>query len=186
MAPALRCCQWYERAVVLLIPGGAVNPDGFDSGASDALPGEPETNTSEAGPTDIFDGLVLDEAFVLAALIHEPSAEERLKLMRSEGRRRGRAATAPKRYDQGGVNLSTGIITRRGRYQAMPGRWQRAVARVMLVVIGVLTVMVAAAAVYRGAAPSARPLPHSSSGNSGSSSGSRGGASGNPVVGSPR
>lgn len=135
------------------------------------MPGDPETNTSEAGASDIFAGLVLDEAFVLAALVHEPTAEERLRALRAGTGRRGRAVSGAKRLDHGGVSLSTGIVTRRGRYQAMPGRWQRAVARMLLVVIGVLTVLVAAAAVYRGAAPAARPVPHSSSGTSGSSPG---------------
>ena len=172
-----------RQAVVLQIPGGAVNPDGFDTGAGDATPGEPDTNisesdasetdTSEAGAPDIFDGLVLDEAFVLAALIHEPTAEERLKALRAGTKRRGRAvAGTAQRADTDPGRSSAGIITGRGRYQAAPGRWQRVVARVMLVVIGMLAVLVAAAAVYRGAGPANQQLPGSSSGTGSGSSGS--------------
>jgi hypothetical protein len=152
-----------------------VNPDGFDTGAGDAVPGEPETNTSEtnapeAGDPDIFDGLVLDEAFVLAALIHEPSADERLKALRTGARRRGRAVSGGTHRDEAG--RSAGIVVRRGRYQALPGRWQRVVARVMLVVIGMLAVLVAAAAVYRGSDAAGQPVPASSSGTGSGSAGS--------------
>ncbi|MHA6759909.1 SCO2583/SCO2584 N-terminal domain-containing protein [Streptacidiphilus sp. PAMC 29251] len=138
------------------------------------MPGEPDTNMPQAGVPDIFAGLVLDEAFVLAALIHEPSAEERLKALRSSGaRRRGRAAvTVPKHYERDLAGRPVVGITRRGRYQAVPGRWQRVVARVMLVVIGMLAVLVAAAAVYRGTSSSGQPVPGSSSGAGRSSSGS--------------
>ncbi|MFC1409833.1 hypothetical protein ACEZCY_24150 [Streptacidiphilus sp. N1-12] len=136
------------------------------------MPGDPETNTPETGAPDIFAGLVLDEAFVLAALIHEPSAEERLRSMRADAKRRGRAVTGPKRLDQGGAVRPVGIISRRGRYQAAPGRWQRVVARVMLVVIGLLAVLVAAAAVYRGTGLNGQPVPGSSSGTGSSSTGS--------------
>jgi hypothetical protein len=147
-----------------------VNPDGFDAGAGDAVPGDPETDIPEAGAPDIFDGLVLDEAFVLAALIHEPSADERLKALRAGARRRGRAVSSPARDDRVDAGRSPGIITRRGRHQAVPGRWQRVVARVMLVVIGMLAVLVAAAAVYRGTDNSGQPVPGSSSGSGSSSS----------------
>ncbi|MFC1416483.1 SCO2583/SCO2584 N-terminal domain-containing protein [Streptacidiphilus cavernicola] len=134
------------------------------------MPGEPET--SEAGTPDIFAGLVLDEAFVLAALIHEPTADERLRALRAGAKRRGRAVAGPARHADPEVGRSAGIITRRGRYQAAPGRWQRVVARMMLVVIGMLAVLVAAAAVYRGAAPGSQPVPGPSSGVGSSSSGS--------------
>jgi len=154
-----------------------VNPDGFDTGAGDAVPDNPETgtpdgDTPEAGVPDIFDGLVLDEAFVLAALIHEPTADERLKALRAGAKRRGRAVASATHQDRSDAGRSAGILTGRGRYQAAPGRWQRVVARVMLVVIGMLAVLIAAAAVYRGAGPSGQPVPGSSSGTGSSSSGS--------------
>ncbi len=133
---------------------------------------------------DIFDGLVLDEAFVLAALIHEPTADERLKALRAGAKRRGRAAaTDTARQDGGDAARSAGIIPGRGRYQAAPGRWQRIVARVMLVVIGMLAVLIAAAAVYRGAGPSGQPAPGSSSGTGSSSASS---TSGSPAAAVPR
>ena len=157
-----------------------MNPDGFDTGAGDAVPGDPETDTPETGAPDIFDGLVLDEAFVLAALIHEPSADERLKALRATARRRGRAVPSTARDSRDDAGRSPGIVAGRGRYQAAPGRWQRVVARVMLVVIGVLAVLVAAAAVYRGTDNSGQPVPGSSSGSGTSSS------TGSSAVGVPR
>jgi hypothetical protein len=176
-----------------------VNPDGLDPGAGDAVPVDPETDASdvdasdpdtdavEAVAPDIFDGLVLDEAFVLAALIHEPSAEERLKKLRAGAKRRGRAVTVPPRFDPGAVGLSTGVVARRGgRYQAAPARWHRVVARVMLVVIGLLAILVAAAAVYRGAGPSGQQAPRSGTGGGGSASSSRSGAAGSSAVGLQR
>ena len=126
--------------------GGPVNPDGFDTGSGDADAGQPDSD-----PADIFDGMVFDEAFVLAALIHEPSAAERSLALRGSNRRRGRAAAGPAagRTATAGRPV-TPFGPSRGRHQAHPGRWQRIIARMMLVVIGMLAVMVAAAAVYRG------------------------------------
>ncbi|MFC1400029.1 MULTISPECIES: hypothetical protein [Streptacidiphilus] len=146
-----------------------MNPDGFDTGSGDADAGQPDSD-----PADIFDGVVFDEAFVLAALIHEPSAAERSLALRGPGRRRGRAAagSAAGRTATAGRPVSPfGPV--RGRHQAHPGRWQRIVARMMLVVIGMLAVMVAAAAVYRGTgSENGQSVQRPTSGTGGSASAS--------------
>jgi hypothetical protein len=174
-----------------------VNPDGFDAsaGAGEPSADEPGTggpedlhgssdDTDGSAVFDVFEGLVLDEAFVLAALIHEPSAEERLLALRAGARRRGRASLSgsgsqaartgsPRQAGYG----SGSFDGRRGRHQAVPGRWQRVVARVMLVVIGVLAILVAAAAVYRGATPGHQPMQRPSTGTGGSTAASAAAAS---------
>jgi hypothetical protein len=100
------------------------------------------------GADDEFATLVLDERFVRAALIHEPSARERQGAVPYAGglgsaypRKSGRWRAAPAR----------------GRHQALPRRWQRTVAQLMLVVLSVLAVLVAVAAVYRGAGTTQKP-----------------------------
>lgn len=146
-----------------------MNPDGFDTGSGDADAGQPDGD-----PADIFDGMVFDEAFVLAALIHEPSAAERSLALRSPGRRRGRAVagSAVGRTATAGRPV-TPFGPARGRYQAHPGRWQRIIARLMLVVIGMLAVMVAAAAVYRGTgSENGQSVQRPTSGSGGSASAS--------------
>jgi hypothetical protein len=183
-----------------------VNPEGFDAGANDAGASDPNADDARVGdsyaedlfaedgagvgpyPPDVFAGVVFDEAFVLSALIHEPSAEERLRALRNGGRKRGRAVQTARvpgtATGGGGVRAAEGglggITVRRGRHQALPGRWQRAVARLMLVMIGVLTVLVAAAAVYRGTGPTNQPAQHPGTGAGGSSTTSTVGATVHP------
>ncbi|MEZ0091575.1 hypothetical protein [Streptacidiphilus sp. EB129] len=148
-----------------------MNPDGFDSSTGDFGGGESDD--------DAFTGLILDEAFVLAALVHEPSAEERLRALRAGGRRRGGPGGVSRELhyrsdrDEPGGAPADGAgdpygSRRRGRYQAAPGRWQRVVARMMLVVIGMLAVLVAAAAVYRGSGEGQQPVQRPVTGSSGS------------------
>ena len=114
--------------------------EGFDAGSAN----------HGGGADDEFATLVLDERFVRAALIHEPSARERQAAMpyggglgsaypRKSGRSRWRAPSA------------------RGRHQALPPRWQRTVAQLMLLVLGALAVLVAVAAVDRSPGTAQKP-----------------------------
>ncbi|WP_042402990.1 SCO2583/SCO2584 N-terminal domain-containing protein [Streptacidiphilus carbonis] len=160
-----------------------MNPDGFDNGPGDSDAGQPDSD-----PADIFDGMVFDEAFVLAALIHEPSAAERSLALGGAARRRGRAAAgsaAGRTATAGRPVTPFGPV--RGRHQAHPGRWQRIVARVMLVVIGMLAVMVAAAAVYRGTGnENGQSVQRPSSGTGGSAAASAPVSSAAATAGSTR
>jgi len=103
------------------------------------------------GADDEFATLVLDERFVRAALIHEPSARERQAALPSGGGGFGSA------YPRKSARSRRGAAQPRGRHQALPGRWQRAVAQMMLVVLGVLAVLVAVAAVSRGTGTTQKP-----------------------------
>jgi hypothetical protein len=103
-------------------------------------------------PNGEFAAVVFDEAFVRAALVHEPSARER-------------ALSAPARRpvvdypdtpdeDPDGLPLELRPLPYEPEHI---GGWQRALARVMLVVIGVVAVLAAAAAVYRASGGSGAP-----------------------------
>ncbi len=107
------------------------------------------------GEDDEFATLVLDERFVRAALIHEPSALERQSALALRGRSGLGSAYPPRAYGRPRLRRPS----RRGRYQAAPQRWQRTVVQLMLLVLGVLALMVAAAAVYRGADTDRTPAP---------------------------
>ncbi|QMU75551.1 hypothetical protein GXW83_07165 [Streptacidiphilus sp. PB12-B1b] len=96
------------------------------------------------GADDEFAALVLDERFVRAALIHEPSARERLSAMAYDG---GFGSAYPRKSARPRWRAAPA----RGRHQALPPRWQRTVAQLMLLVLGALAVLVAVAAVDRGA-----------------------------------
>lgn len=114
--------------------------EGFDAGSAN----------HGGGADDEFATLVLDERFVRAALIHEPSARERQAALLDAagfGSAYPRASRRPRSRGPFG----------RGRHQAAPLRWQRTVAQVMLVVLGMLAMLVAAAAVYRGAGTEREP-----------------------------
>ena len=103
------------------------------------------------GADDEFATLVLDERFVKAALIHEPSAFERQTALR--GKEGFGSAYPPRVPGRSRLRRRSG----RGRYQAAPNGWQRTVIQMMLLVLGVLALMVAAAAVYRGAGTEKSP-----------------------------
>ncbi|MFD0330599.1 hypothetical protein ACFQZC_26360 [Streptacidiphilus monticola] len=97
---------------------------------------------------------VLDEAFVRAALVHEPSARERM-LMARPARSAPHLGEVRAEEDDDGTPLELRPLDDSAHWQwshpAPSGRWQRVVARLMLVVIGVVAVLVAAAALYRAA-----------------------------------
>jgi hypothetical protein len=110
-----------------------------------------------------FAAVVFDEAFVRAALVHEPSAHERALAV---GPSRTPLIDYPdvdEDEDPDGLPLELKPLP----YEpGQTGRWQRVVARVMLVIIGIIAVLGAAAAVYRasgGAAPGTDrgPVPSS-------------------------
>ncbi|MEY9871388.1 hypothetical protein ABH931_000853 [Streptacidiphilus sp. MAP12-33] len=108
-------------------------------------------------PGGEFAAVVFDEAFVRAALVHEPSARER-------------ALSGPARVpvvdyqndsedDPDGLPLELRPLPYEAEHT---GGWHRMIARVMLVVIGVVAVMAAAAAVYRASGGSGAPDTHRS------------------------
>jgi hypothetical protein len=115
-----------------------VYSEGFDAGSAN----------HGGGADDEFATLVLDERFVRAALIHEPSARERLSALSYDD---GFGSAYPRK--SGRSRWRGG----RGRHQALPPRWQRTVAQLMLLVLGALAVLVAVAAVDRGAGTAQKP-----------------------------
>jgi len=117
-----------------------VYSEGFDAGSAN----------HGGGADDEFATLVLDERFVRAALIHEPSARERQAALLD-------AAGFGSAYPRGSRRPRSRGPFGRGRHQAAPLRWQRTVAQVMLVVLGMLAMLVAAAAVYRGGGTERQP-----------------------------
>ncbi|MGW7244528.1 SCO2584 family spore wall biosynthesis protein [Streptomyces sp. NPDC054804] len=144
--------------------GGTPFPDGW----------EPDDDHDRGMSDEEFDAVVFDEAFVKAAVIHEPSAVERLlaaaqaRAEASEAEAR-RAHARGERYDDGygpdGPDLGHGADldddlddgdVLEDRYGA-PGaygkhvRWHRPVAWMLALVMGVGMVALAFAAVYRGA-----------------------------------
>ncbi|SEL68274.1 hypothetical protein [Streptacidiphilus jiangxiensis] len=123
---------------------------GFDSveGAGDDDHGQPGGE---------FAAVVFDEAFVRAALVHEPSARERSL----SGPTRVPVVDYPDDSDDDPDGLP--LELRPLPYETdHVGGWHRMIARVMLVVIGVVAVMAAAAAVYRASGGSGAPATHQS------------------------
>lgn len=139
--------------------GGTPFPDGW----------EPDDDHDRGMSDEEFDAVVFDEAFVKAAVIHEPTAVERLlaaaqaRAEASEAEAR-RARATGERYGPDGHDvghsadlddLDDGDVLEH-RYGA-PGaygkhvRWHRPVAWVLAVVMGIGMVALAFAAVYRGA-----------------------------------
>ncbi|MEU2619872.1 hypothetical protein ABZ642_17360 [Streptomyces sp. NPDC007157] len=140
--------------------GGTPFPDGW----------EPDDDHDRGMSDEEFDAVVFDEAFVKAAVIHEPTAVERLlaaaqaRAEASEAEAR-RAHARGERYDDGydpdfghGADLDDlddGDVLE-DRYGA-PGaygkhvRWHRPVAWMLALVMGIGMVALAFAAVYRGA-----------------------------------
>ncbi|MEY9845177.1 hypothetical protein [Streptacidiphilus sp. MAP5-3] len=114
-----------------------------------------------------FTAVVFDEAFVRAALVHEPSATERT--LATGTRTPIEYADVDEEDDPDGLPLELKPLPYADRHSA---RWQRVVARVMLVVIGIVAVLGAAAAVYRasgGSAPGTNRGPGPSAPSSSSS-----------------
>ncbi|MBX9395161.1 hypothetical protein K4749_16545 [Streptomyces sp. TRM72054] len=146
--------------------GGTPFPDGW----------EPDDDHDRGVSDEEFASVVFDEAFVRAAVVHEPTAVERLlaaaqaraEASEAEARRaRGRRERYDDAYgpdDQGGfghdpdlddLDDSDVLDDRDG-----PGpygkqvRWHRPVAWVLALVMGIGMVALAFAAVYRGASSS--------------------------------
>ncbi|WP_443058143.1 SCO2584 family spore wall biosynthesis protein [Streptomyces sp. NBC_00820] len=156
--------------------GGTPFPDGW----------EPDDDYDHGVPDDAFASVVFDEAFVQAAVVHEPSAVERLlaaaqaRAEASEAEAR-RARTRGERYDDGYGPDGTDFGLDRddvepddacvlGDYDGAFGpygkhlRWHRPVAWVLAVVMGIGMVALAFAAVYRGGSTGTRdrvPAPAS-------------------------
>ena len=146
--------------------GGKPFPDGEDHGGAD----------------DEFASVVLDEAFVQAATLHEPTAHERLLAAAQAGAEADAARAriggveddglddeAPRydgyRYrsfaDGAGDPLSRYGHPHRHAYRGHT-RWQRTVAWVLALVMGIGVIALTFVAVYRGAGGGARqpnPMP---------------------------
>jgi hypothetical protein len=150
----------------------------------DDVGGTPFSDGSDhGGADDEFAAVVLDEAFVRSARIHEPSAQERLRAAaqaRAEAETRTKVGDAE---DDPGFDPDDGygIGYRDDEYGAdwdedehgpyryrRPGshtRWHRTVAWVLAIVMGIGVVALTVTAVYRGAS-SGRQQPAPPPGNS--------------------
>ncbi|MFD3590918.1 hypothetical protein [Streptomyces sp. NPDC058683] len=143
--------------------GGTPFPDGW----------EPDDDHDRGMSDEEFDAVVFDEAFVKAAVIHEPTAVERLlaaaqaRAEASEAEAR-RAHARGERYDDGhgpdgsdfGHSADLDDLDDPDALEDRYGtggtygkhvRWHRPVAWVLAVVMGIGMVALAFAAVYRGA-----------------------------------
>ncbi|MFJ3641738.1 hypothetical protein ACIPRD_18530 [Streptomyces sp. NPDC090108] len=153
--------------------GGTPFPDGW----------EPDDDHDHGVPDDAFASVVFDEAFVRAAVVHEPTAVERL-LAAAEARAEASEAEARRahargeRYDDGYGPDGAGHDRdddwddpyALGDHDGASGsygrqvRWHRPVAWVLAVVMGIGMVALAFAAVYRGGSTGTRdrvPAPAS-------------------------
>ncbi|WP_199239324.1 hypothetical protein [Streptomyces sp. ICBB 8177] len=144
--------------------GGKPFPDGDDHG--------------DAG--DAFASVVLDEAFVEAAVFHEPSAGERM-LAAAQARAEAEATRArvggadddgpdddpryyegtygPGEYDAFAAEHGRFGVYRQRHIYGTPARWHRTVAWVLALVMGVGVVSLAFAAVYRTGGQGRQPAP---------------------------
>jgi hypothetical protein len=128
--------------------GGRPFPDGEDHGAAD---GE-------------FAAVVFDEAFVQAAVFHEPSAQERMLAAARTDTLRPSYEEPAELADHEDDELDPTLggeydelyAQRSRRYGGQP-RWHRSVAWVLAVVMGVGVVALTFAAVYRGAGGGRQP-----------------------------
>ncbi|MEU1305300.1 MULTISPECIES: hypothetical protein [Streptomyces] len=147
--------------------GGTPFPDGW----------EPDDDHDRGVSDEEFASVVFDEAFIRAAVVHEPTAVERLlaaaqaRAEASEAEAR-RAHARGERYDEGYGPDGHGFGHDRDLddlddpdalddYYGSTGygkhiRWHRPVAWVLAVVMGVGMVALAFAAVYRGASSGSR------------------------------
>ncbi|WP_340379337.1 hypothetical protein U5640_30035 [Streptomyces sp. SS7] len=152
--------------------GGTPFPDGW----------EPDDDHDRGVSDEEFASVVFDEAFVRAAVVHEPSAVERL-LAAAEARAEAearRARARGDRYDDTYGSDGPGDFGRDPDFDELDDddpdhhspfgaygrqvRWHRPVAWMLAVVMGVGMVALAFAAVYRGSSSSSRdqvPLPAS-------------------------
>ncbi|OIJ69466.1 hypothetical protein [Streptomyces mangrovisoli] len=148
--------------------GGTPFPDGW----------EPDDDHDHGVPDDEFASVVFDEAFVRAAVVHEPTAVERLlaaaqaraEASEAEARRaHGRRARGDdERYDDGygpdgpdfghddDLDDLDDAEVLDGRYRTPRAygkqvRWHRPVAWMLALVMGIGMVALAFTAVYRGA-----------------------------------
>ncbi|AYN41397.1 hypothetical protein D9753_23765 [Streptomyces dangxiongensis] len=163
--------------------GGTPFPDGW----------EPDDDHDHGVSDEEFASVVLDEAFVRAATVHEPSAVERLlaaaraRAEASEAEAR-RAHARGERLNDGYDPESTGsgqdpddgeldgtyvLGDHRGLYGPFGKqvRWHRPVAWILAVVMGIGMVALTFAAVYRGGSPGTRdrvPAPASTGRDQGS------------------
>ncbi|MFE0510872.1 hypothetical protein [Streptomyces sp. NPDC058964] len=156
--------------------GGTPFPDGW----------EPDDDHDHGVSDDEFASVVFDEAFVQAAVVHEPTAVERLlaaaqaraeaseaeaRRARGRGERFGDGYGTDRRgfgHDQDFEDLDDAELLDDRHYG--PGaygrqvRWHRPVAWLLALVMGVGMVALAFAAVYRGASSGSRdqvPAPAS-------------------------
>ncbi|MFI8187536.1 hypothetical protein ACIF8T_01785 [Streptomyces sp. NPDC085946] len=156
--------------------GGTPFPDGW----------EPDDDHDRGVSDEEFASVVFDEAFVRAAVVHEPTAVERLlaaaqaRAEASEAEAR-RARTRGERYDDGfghepggwghdpdfddldGPDVPEDRRGLSGAYGKQV-RWHRPVAWILALVMGIGMVALAFTAVYRGASPDREdqvPLPAS-------------------------
>ena len=146
--------------------GGTPFPDGW----------EPDDDHDRGVSDEEFASVVFDEAFIRAAVVHEPTAVERLlaaaqaraEASEAEARRAGgRAERYDERYGPGGFGHDPDLDdlddteVLEGRYGA-PGtygkqvRWHRPVAWMLALVMGIGMVALAFTAVYRGASSGSR------------------------------
>ncbi|MFJ7147735.1 hypothetical protein ACIQVT_05975 [Streptomyces sp. NPDC100445] len=154
---------------------------------------EPDDDHDHGVPDDEFASVVLDEAFVRAATVHEPSAVERL-LAAAQARAEASEAEARRAHARGerlGDGYGPGdtgfgqdpddselddtyvLGGHRGPYGAFGGhvRWHRPVAWILALVMGIGMIALAFAAVYRGSSPGTRdrmPAPASTGREQGS------------------
>ncbi|MEV0909504.1 hypothetical protein [Streptomyces hokutonensis] len=151
--------------------GGTPFPDGW----------EPDDDHDRGMSDEEFDSVVFDEAFVRAAVVHEPTAVERLlaaaqaraEASEAEARRaqRGRGARGdddlfedtygrdfghdPELDDLDDADLVEGRYGAPGTYGKQV-RWHRPVAWLLALVMGIGMVALAFSAVYRGASSGSR------------------------------
>ncbi|MGW5127394.1 SCO2584 family spore wall biosynthesis protein [Streptomyces sp. NPDC004069] len=145
--------------------GGTPFPDGW----------EPDDDHDRGVSDEEFASVVFDEAFVRAAVIHEPTAVERLlaaaqaRAEASEAEAR-RAHARGERHEDGygpglGPDHPYGDLDDPDVLEGRPGapgtfgkqvRWHRPVAWVLALVMGIGMVALAFAAVYRGGSSGSR------------------------------
>ncbi|MGW1257067.1 SCO2584 family spore wall biosynthesis protein [Streptomyces sp. NPDC002513] len=148
---------------------------------------EPDDDRDRGGMDEEFASVVFDEAFVRAAVVHEPTAVERL-LAAAQGRAdaqeaarraRGRGARGDDdRYEDGfgpegasfghhrDLDDDTEVLEGRygpwggwGRPYGKGARWHRPVAWMLALVMGIGMVALAFTAVYRGGSAGRQEVP---------------------------
>ncbi|WP_030381711.1 MULTISPECIES: hypothetical protein [unclassified Streptomyces] len=148
--------------------GGTPFPDGW----------EPDDDHDRGATDEEFASVVFDESFVRAAVVHEPTAVERL-LAAAQARAEAQEAEARRAHTRGALGdddhyddyedgygrgtghgpdfddlddsgLLGGRYGVRGRLYGKHARWHRPVAWMLALVMGVGMVALAFAAVYRG------------------------------------